>query len=365
MNSKPSLLIVCNTPFQIIVACHVLQTYYANADVDLYISSGIGGYAQLVENARQTGMFREVQANPIHKTFCKGKGLVAKCSYVFRRTSEIIKTLLLARSVSKRHYDVLLFSNISVFTKRLTTLLLRHNPTCKIELFEEGTISYTRQFVEGDAPTTPYRRFVDKYGIVDRLSALYVFNSMFLSWGPKNGTIVTLPKLTNLSKDFLTQLNTIFGYESCVDKYDKKLIFFEESHAMEGYEVPDIQMLEQIAQKIGRDNIMVKIHPRNPKNRFAQLGYKTNVNTSIPWELIILNQAMDDKILVTISSGSVIYPFLYFGIKTKSYSLLNCLSERPGLMKGDNGELMQKIYATYPEYLIAPTSLDEFIETLC
>lgn len=365
MNSRPSILVICNTPFQIIVACHILQTYYGNADVDLYISSDIRGYAKLVDNACQTGMFREVRANPIHKTFRKGNNPVEKCNYICKRSHEIIKTLLLARSVSKRHYDILLFSNISVFTKRLTTLLLRHNPTCKIGLFEEGTISYTQQFVKGDAPTTPYRRFIDKYGIVDRLSLLYVFNPIFLSWKPKKGSIVTLPKLTNLSKEFLIKLNTIFGYDSCVDQYDKKLIFFEESHAMEGYDVPDIQMLEQIAQKVGRENIMVKIHPRNPENRFAKLGYKTNVNTSIPWELIILNQAMDDKILVTISSGSVIYPFLYFGIKTKSYSLLNCLSERPGLMKGDNGELMQKIYATYPEYLIAPTSLDEFIETLC
>ena len=365
MNDRPSILVVCNTPFQIIVACHVLQTYYGNADVDLYISSGIRDYAQLVQNTRQIGLFREVHANMIHKTFCKGHKLAEKFSYAFRRTSEIVKTLLLARSVSKRHYDVLLFSNISVFTKRLTTLLMRHNPACRIELFEEGTISYTQQFVAGDAVSTPYRRFVDRIGIVNRLSALYVFNPMFLSWKPTNGKVVTLPKLNNLSKEFLTKLNTIFGYDSCVDKYDKKLIFFEESHAMEGYNVPDIQILEQIAQKIGRDNIMVKIHPRNPENRFAKLGYKTNENTSIPWELIILNQPMDEKILVTISSGSVIYPFLYFGIKTKSYSLLNCLSERPGLMKGENGELMQRIYATYPEYLIAPKSMEEFLETLC
>ena len=365
MHSRPSILVVCNTPFQIIVACHVLQTYYGDADIDLYISSGIRGYAQLVENARQTGKFREVQANPVHKTFYKGDGPLERCSYALKRTSEIIKTLLLARSVSKRHYDVLLFSNISVFTKRLTTLLVRHNPTCKIELFEEGTISYTQQFVEGDSIRTPYRRFIDRLGIVDRLSALYVFNPMFLSWKPRNGKIVSLPKLTNLSMSFVTMLNTIFGYDSCEDQYDKKVIFFEESHAMEGFDVPDIDMLEQMAQKIGRDNIMVKIHPRNPENRFAKLGYKTNVNTSIPWELIILNQPMDDKILVTISSGSVIYPYLYFDIKTKSYSLLNCLSERPGLMKGENGLLMQKMYATYPEYLIAPKTLEEFIETLC
>lgn len=364
MNSKPSILVICNTPFQIIVACHVLQNYYCNADVDLYISSGIRDYAQLVQNARRVGLFREVHANPIHKTFCMGHGPIERCSYAIRRTSEIIKTLYFARSVSRRHYDVLLFSNISVFTKRLTTLLLRDNPSCKIEIFEEGTITYTQQFTAGDSTSTLYRLLVDRKGVIARLSALYVFNPIFLSWKPNNGEIITIPKLTNVSKKFKASLNEIFGYEQCEDTYDRKLIFFEESHAMEGFNVPDLQIVEQIALKVGKDNIMVKIHPRNPENRFAKLGYKTNVNTSIPWELIILNQSMDAKILVTISSGSVIYPYLYFGIATKTYSLLNCLDERPGLMKGENGELMQRIYATYPDVLKAPKTIDEFMSKI-
>ncbi|MCR5049632.1 MAG: alpha-2,8-polysialyltransferase family protein [Paludibacteraceae bacterium] len=364
MNKKQSILVVCNTPFQIIVACHVLRCYYRNADVDLYISSGIRGYDKLIANVRETHIFRSVLPIEVEKAFRKGTGIRNMLKYAFKRTKEIILTLRLARAMCKKHYDVVLFSNISILTKRLTTLLTRQSATSRIELFEEGTITYTQQFANGDAETTLYRRLIDKVGVIDRLSALYVFNPIFLSWKPTKGQVIELPKLTNLPEDFISNLNAIFGYTSDVDKYDKKLIFFEESHAMEGFDVPDIQILEQIAQKVGKENIMVKIHPRNPENRFAKLGYKTNVVTSIPWELIILNQSMKGKTLVTISSGSVIYPYLYFGIPIKTYSLLNCLSERPGLMKGDNGILMQKIYATYPDVFIVPTSLKEFINML-
>ena len=346
------------------VACQVLRYFYKDADVDLYISSGIRGYDKLVANARKTDFFRFVQPIEVEKVFRKGTGIRDMLKYALQRAEEIMRTLILARSMCKKHYDVVLFSNISILTKRLTTLLTRKPGECKIELFEEGTITYTQQFANGDAPTTPYRRFIDKIGVINRLSALYVFNPIFLLWKPTKGRIIELPKMNDLTEDFVTNLNVIFGYNSDVDKYDRNLIFFEESHVMEGYDVPDIQILEQIAQKVGKDNIMVKIHPRNPKNRFAELGYKTNVVTSIPWELIILNQSMEGKTLVTISSGSVIYPYLYFGIPTKTYSLLNCLSERPGLMKGDNGRLMQKIYATYPDVFVAPTSLDEFINML-
>lgn len=365
MSKKESILVICNTPFQIIVACHVLRCFYNGAEVDLYISSGIKGYENLVANARYTHMFRSVLPIEVEKVFRKGEGLLKLLQYLLKRINEIIQTIILANSICKKQqYDIFLFSNISILTKRLTSLLTHISPACKIEMFEEGTITYTKQFADGDAQTTPYRRFVDKIGVINRLSTLYVFNPMFLSWSPKNGQIIELPRLTNLSEDFTCNLNYIFGYNTSIDKYDKKLIFFEESHVMEGFEVPDIQILERIAQKIGKENIMVKIHPRNPVNRFAKLGYKTNVVTSIPWELIILNQPMADKILVTISSGSVIYPYLYFGIRVKTYSLLNCLSERPGLMKGDNGILMQRIYKTYPEVFEAPESLDEFINML-
>ena len=318
----------------------------------------------MVQNARRTNLFRSVQPIEIEKIFYKEAGLWNGLKYMLKRTCEIIQTLRLANIICKQTYDVVLFSNISILTKRLTSLFARKYPKSKIEMFEEGTISYTRQFANGDAVTTPYRRFIDRIGVINRLTALYVFNPVFLTWKPTAGKVIELPKLTNPASDFITNLNIIFGYNQSVDNYDRKLIFFEESHALEGFDVPDIQILEQIARKIGKENIMVKIHPRNPENRFAKLGYKTNVVTSIPWELIILNQPMADKILVTISSGSVIYPYLYFGISTKTYSLLNCLPERPGLMKGDNGLLMQTIYETYPDVFIAPSSIKEFLQML-
>ena len=361
MNNKPSILAVCNTPFQIIVACHILQTYYQNAEVDLYISSGIKGAKQLVQNARETGKFRKVELIVIRKTFYKDKSVKDKLVYVCKRAWEIIATLRLAKTIYRQHYDVVLFSNISILTKRLTTLFLHSNPSCRIELFEEGTITYTQQFADGDSEKTPYRRFVDSRGVINCLDTLYVFNPEFLVWKPSKGKVVTLPKLTHPTEDFHKTINTIFGYEQCEDKYDKPLIFFEESHVMEGFEVPDVEIVNRIAEKIGKSNVMVKIHPRNYQNRFAQLGYKTNKNIAIPWEVIMLNQSMAGKILVTISSGAAIYPYLYFGIPTKTYSLMNCLSERPGLMKGDNGELMQKIYTSYPDVFKAPSSMEEFL----
>lgn len=360
MSKNPVILIIANTPFQIVVACHVVHLYYPKAEVDLCISNGIRGAEKLVANAQQTQAFRRVVYLKNGRHFVSGR-----LRTVFAWFQYLIDNYRVARYLSRTAYDVLLFSNISVLNKILVTRLRKANPLCKVQIFEEGMSTYTQRFADGDSPTTLYRRYVDKDGVLNTLDTLYVFNPSFLAWKPTNGHIQVLPKISPSDRVFCELINQIFDYKHCQDSYDKKLIFFEESHALEGYEVPDVELVNRIAEKVGKDNIMVKIHPRNPHNRFARLGYKTNVDTAIPWEVIMLNQQLKDKILVTISSGSVIYPYMYFGIETKSYSLIRCLDEAPGLMKGEMGQLMEKVYATYPQMFNAPTSMDKFLSELC
>lgn len=359
MNEKASILVVANTPFQIVVACHILQLYYPQAEVDLGISNGIRNAENLVKQARETGAFRKVVYLKNRKRFAKGP-----LSKPLAWFGNVCSNYRIACSLSKSKYDLFLFSNISVLTKLLTTKLRRRNSQTRIQLFEEGMSTYTQRFACGDAPSTLYRRWVDNKGILDSLDKLYVFNPAFLAWKPTNGRVQELPRISPKDAAFRKLINQIFDYAHCRDKYDKKLIFFEESHALEGFDVPDVEMVGQIANKLGKDNIMVKIHPRNPYNRFAELGYKTNIDTSIPWEVIMLNEHLTDKILVTISSGSVIYPYLYIGIPATSYSLIRCLKEAPGLMKGEMGKLMEKVYATYPDVFKAPASMDEFLSEI-
>ena len=359
MSKNLAILVVANTPFQIVVACHILQLYYPQAEVDLCISNGIRDAENLVKHATETGVFRNVRLLKNRKHFAKGY-----ISKPFAWLSNIYRNYKIACSLSKSKYDLFLFSNISVLTKLLTTKLRKSNHLIKIQLFEEGMSTYTRRFADGDAPSSLYRRWVDRKGVLDILDRLYVFNPAFLAWKPTNGQVQELPKISPKNAAFRNLINQIFDYANCRDRYDKKLIFFEESHALEGFDVPDLEMVEQMADKIGKDNVMVKIHPRNPYNRFAKLGYKTNIDTAIPWEVIMLNEQLTDKILVTISSGSVVYPYLYLGIPTTSYSLIRCIKERPGLMKGEMGDLMQKVYDAYPDILIAPKSFEDFFEKL-
>lgn len=50
--------------------------------------------------------------------------------------------------------------------------------------------------------------------------------------------------------------------------YTIRSIFFRGIFFAEGVQIDDLEVIEKLAERVGRDKIMVKIHPRNPHNRF-------------------------------------------------------------------------------------------------
>lgn len=354
------ILVICNTPFQFVVITHILSLYYKGYEVDIVISNQFKDSRRVVENAKKSKLFRKVyHINNVSKK--RGISLSRQLDFI-RRT---ILSCWCAIRIGHTKYDDILFSNIQIFTKLLISVARRRNKGCRIHIAEEGLGTYSKLYGDSDAASTLYRRYVDKQGVFAKLTTLYLFHPHFLAWDFPKNKICKLPMLNKKDEAFMNMLNILFDYEHCKDKYDRKVIFFEESYYAEGEPVPDIEIVERIAEKVGKENIMVKIHPRNPINRFKDLGYKTNSDSFIPWELIVLNQDMSDKIFVTIASGAAINPYLYLGLPIRSYSLLDSLEHRPGIMSTSVGDIMAKAYATYPEYLIAPKTLEEFIETLC
>jgi hypothetical protein len=142
-----------------------------------------------------------------------------------------------------------------------------------------------------------------------------------MEWIPN----AALKKISPINNQLVTELGIVFGVNDCVDVYDKKYIFFEDGY-IDWDEGEDIRIVQELASVVGKENIMVRIHPRNPRNRFAELGYKTNQDTSIPWEILAMNIDIQDKVLITMYSQSVLTPDILLGKKAKS--LILCKLEK-------------------------------------
>ncbi len=326
---------ICNTVFQVLVATWINHKYFRDCkDTDIIISNHMNGASDISDRMQQYGEFAntyfveslDVARYRIPEThFSHMKNEINPGEYI-KRTFGIDFA-----------YDHIFVSNLDGFTKQFFSAAVKENPNVNVHIFEDGLSTYSKLFgswfrdsgrpnydlLRGVVYDYVYRK---KY-IKDYIKDIWLLTPELLQWNPEV-SVKTVEKINPKDEIYLEICNKVFGYYDSKDVYDKKYIFMEESFFADGKEIPDVELVNQIAQQVGKENIMVKIHPRNPVNRFEKLGYKTNRDTGIPWELICMNMTdLDEKVLLTVSSNSILNPIMIFGIPVRAFSLYGVINQ--------------------------------------
>lgn len=358
-------LFLCNTVYQVLISAWMRYSIFKEDDADIIISNHMNGYETIADNLKKTGLFDQVytvESLNYARFLVKYKSGIQRILYKLLPTQEIKKYIKL----SKR-YDCFFFANCDKFSGLLSNVLKRKNSSLKLYLFEDGISTYSgliKEFYESTKPDeSRFKRFAMKYifrtnYIYNNVSSLYAFNPCLMEWDP-DFPILRIPAIDCKDEIFKKYINTVFDYDNLEDSYSEKYIFFEESfYAETGYSA-DLELVNKLAETVGKENILIKIHPRNPENRFEKLGYKTNTNTFIPWEVIAMNKDVSDKKLITISSTSIINPIMVLGIDVKGYSLVNCLKTLPEIINGNLGRCVVRMYNCFTNNIIICNDIEE------
>lgn len=345
--SNKRVLFICNSAYQLLTAVQIRKTIYREDSADLILTNQLADAEKVADQTQKAQVFDKVE-------YVQNK----KQSYKNR----ITETIDDFRTIKKLHrrlgmYDSVCMSNISVFTILLTRFY-QFKPL-EINIFEDGFITYCKAFTKMDRASL-IAKIINPKGILGMASHLFIYNPDLLEWHRESIEIVAIPKISQADTATIKTLNIIFNYQSQTDIYDRKFLFLEESFFADHFIVNDVEMVEELAKIVGKENVMVKLHPRNAENRFEKLGYKTNHNYAIPWELILLNTHIKDCTLISISSCAILQPYLLLGIPVNCISLLQLLTEKPGNMKGELGEYMQKLFDKYPKICYSPQNMEDF-----
>jgi len=345
------IVFICNTAYQLFTVVQLRMSEYSQDNVDIIMSDQFSSSRTIADNMIKSGLFGQVlYVENKKQTF----------SSRLKETLHDIKLISqLRRKLGK--IDELCFSNISVFTILFTRFYQCKTPD--ISIFEDGFVTYSKAFENMDRATVFSRVLLPK-GILGKTSRLWLFSPELLDWQKDNITVSKIAPIDKRDNKIVATLNSIFGYDSDGDKYDKKFLFMEESFFADKYPVNDEEIVKGIAEIVGEENLMVKLHPRNSENRFAPLGIKTNTTFGTPWELIALNQDLQNCTLISISSSSILQPYLLFGTPMHCYALLNTLEERPGNMKGVLGDFMAGLFARFPNVCACPATMEQFNEMI-
>lgn len=344
------ILAFCASSYQILVVNRIIDQFYSNDDISLIVADTITDIETIYSNLKNIPRYENVYLWKIKNRFQYGK--------IKRITNAVIgwpiaKKILHGYEGVNRYYDVYLFSNLGLPMLYLGYMLEHVNPNLKIEMYEDGFNTYSKYY--GD--------FLNSNRIFDcvtrrffrKIESLYLFNPNILEWTPKFNIVEIKAQFQGA---LLSRINRIFDYDALSDDYDKKCIFFEESYFADGCEIGDIDILEIIAEFIPKKDIMVKIHPRNSINRFKRLGYTTNQNVSIPWEVIVINRGFDNTFFATLASNAAMNPFFLFGKKIPSYLLFRCV-EKPELLRREIVEFDERLCSQFSDVFYIPNNIEE------
>lgn len=352
------------TYYQLITAIQVKTKIFPEVQADLIISDHSSGYAEVAEKLKRAEVF-----NNVYTAKSVGGMRVDTFGKKIKRVADIALNNNSFPSkcsdLSNWEYDEFLFFNFNYFDSCLYYILKKNNPKLICRRFEE---SYTSGF-DFEIFTTGSVRLQQKFEKLHRNPDIMDVEEMFfyepdLVLFDNKCRISPIPKIDKTDEKLKNVLNTLFDYGSS-DEYDRKYIFFEESFNVDGKEMDDLELVLKIAEKVGRENLMVKLHPRSRVDRFAEYGIKTNKAVGVPWEVIIMNNNFSDKVFLTISSGSVLSPRILFGENVPTYMLYNCTKVKSHLVTDSFYqflELFKKKYGNSGFYI--PENIGELTDQL-
>lgn len=363
-------LYLCNTVYQVLVAMWLKHFHFPDCNADIILSDHMNNGKDLCDQLQRFGEFD----NCYYVESLEFTKIRHHMDSNLNRQIRLWPQRVLPKYIDlTEKYSKLYFANVDVFSDFFYSALVHKNPELKLYLFEDGLSTYTKLFegfynekklIKLDPFHTIIRKVFGETGLYGNVESLYLFNPQNIRWNPP----FSLQKINTIDRTdttFVEICNRVFQYNDSIDVYAQKYIFMEESFAADGTYINDVDLLEQLAFRVGKENVIVKIHPRNPVNRFAEKGFKTNVNTSIPWEVILLNlNDVSDKVFLTVASSSVLNPILLFGMDIKAYSLYNLVNREireESFLRGDFWEAVYSIMCSYPENIKMCNSIDEII----
>jgi len=316
-------LILCNSVYQVFTALNLKLNMLDSETVDIMITDIIPEHAKLAKRLENSGLFEMVYA--VNSKFISRQQykMTRSTVYGYRTFPKVI--LKQAGAVPVYKYHDFYFSNYDHFSSFLYLQLHRMNKSLNVSVFEDGGSSYIMTYQDVNKVEKRLERFLGMRPLGSTDARLLLYEPDLYCRNDYD-EVDALPKISLADQKFRDKVNYVFHIDDIVP-IDEDYIFMEESFVADGLENNDAEIIEECYKICGKDNFILKPHPRNPYNRFENSGVKI-LNTNVPWEVYCHNQNLKDKIVLTVSSNTAISPHILYQEAPKSILLYKLLKGR-------------------------------------
>lgn len=307
---RKNVLCICNTYYQLIMYIQIRKTILKDSYITLLISDHSKGAEKIANTIRLLDIFNEVH---FIRTldYDHGKENIVK---------KIVKTfqLILGEKtdfqeiILRKNYDELIYYNFNSTAILVFSLLIKSSPNLICSRIEEGLISYNYCINDTDMiyrGCNQVAYFIRKiFHLADLKSQTKFFYCLFPSLYHGNKQTIPIPFTDEQMTENGKVLAQIFGINKKDLSYSEKYIFFSGVGDFEGGKpIGEIDIANIIASIVGKDNILIKKHPRDKRDIFERNGFHVDDKSNVPWETIVLNYNFKNHIFLSVTSGSVMF----------------------------------------------------------
>lgn len=292
------ILMLCNTYYQLIVAIQMRLTIFKDENVALVLSDHSRDAEKILEAIKRESLFNNCEFIQTKKAISNGA------------TTSIIRSIkqgLFGKQdyeIFRQKYDKFIFYNLECITYSIYNTLLLYNPHLKCSRFEEGILAY--DFIDKKIKkidlVEKIRKITSKNIITEKTDSFYCFYPSIYK-----GTLQTIA-IPRIKANGETAQKLAHVFKVDIDAgYKEKYIYFTSVYDFEGgAPIGEFEIVSRVGEIVGKENLLVKIHPRDTRGKYEREGFKVDKNSSIPWEAIQLTSDFSDKVLLSTTSGSVL-----------------------------------------------------------
>lgn len=306
---------VCWTPFQIINAINYKLNYEPNKDMDIYICLKFTGAQEVAECLKKFPYIHNVYVvNNIDYDSCYG---LQKKIKIFQDLCFPIQAIENSVTPSIKlddlNYEIIASSGFLNFNIYFSTYFQKKG--AKIVFFDDGIESYLEKNSK-DNYSKLYKicsNLTGNGGTNLKIKSLYVYCPDLVSLKNPYCNIYQLPALTKLPDFIKSDFNKMFYYRKW--NIDYHILLFDQLGTGDFQDDNEMRLLQSeilksVEKFISAKNILIKLHPRTSQNPYND-NYQI-LQTSIPWEVIMLNEEVENKVLMSLSSTACFTPKLIF-----------------------------------------------------
>lgn len=296
------ILCVCNTYFQLITAIQMKLTMFKMDEVTLLLSDHSNNSEIIFQRVLKMEFFE-------HCYYIRTK-IGPKGKTELRKKITDLKSFITGRDkrwefIDLDFQDEIIYYNELSEIYSLFAYLSKKNPNLKVSRMEEGILSYRGGLHSNriNSVAKPIRRILGMKTIEEAYHNFYCFYPELYTGD------FDVKKIPEIEKDseISNIVSKVFQADFLNTSYDFKYIYFSSVYDAEGGEpIGELKLIKKIADLVGRDNLLVKVHPRDDIARFEKEGLKVDTNSSIPWEAVQLGRDFSNHVFLTTNSTSAI-----------------------------------------------------------